>query len=169
MKALFLFSQIKKEQKCKYIYAEEEGTVYNYSLDEDLIVKTEETNYLTLEEIQKDFAQKTKTKNILLEQEFPNVKRALGFLGATKSDFDEGIPAFKKLPEIVAPYETEFDKTDDVTYNEDKDDNLAENFTDVSEEELETEIEEVDFFEDDFNIDDSEDDFDDFEYDDDKY
>jgi hypothetical protein len=169
MKALFLFTQVKKEQKCKYIYAEEDGVVYNYSLDEDLIVKSEEQEFENLEEIKKEFAKKAKTKNLLVEEEFAGVKKALGFLGASKEDFDQGVPAFKKLPEIVSPYETEFDKSEDLTYNENSDDSLAGSFSDVSEDELESEIEEVDFFEDDFNIDDNEDDFDDFEYDDDKY
>jgi hypothetical protein len=121
MKILMLFRSREEEFRCDYIYVAENNKVYSYSFDEDFIVKSEEKtikDFKHLEELypEKSKAKKTKISSLaplLMKKEFPDAKSALYFLGGTIEDFKEGIPAHKKLPEIVNPYDFDFDEEKD--------------------------------------------------------
>jgi hypothetical protein len=134
-----LFTQKDEEHICNFIYSEADGELNSYSLDEDYIVKAVETKYRSAKELDAAFHDKNKSskakskdkKSQLIKKEYPDIKQALYFLGGNLEDFKQGIPAHKKLPQIVNPYDMDFegeaenlspveDIIDDEEFNEDK-------------------------------------------------
>lgn len=128
MKVYFLFKLKNDNYICSYIYNEENSKIFSYSYDEDYIVKTEEPNYKKLEDIEAVFSKTSKSKkakdaNSLLEKkDFPDIKHALFFLEGNHDDFKAGIQARKKLPQIITPYELDFEEDD--KFDPIKDDDL---------------------------------------------
>lgn len=120
MNIYFLFSNIKNEYICRYIYTKENNKVFSYSYDEGYIVKSEESTYKSLDEIEDTFKSKTSAaKNSkqsnppkLLQKEFFDVRQSLYYLNGTLENFNEEIPARKRLPEIISPYDMDFEETD---------------------------------------------------------
>ncbi|MGE5401079.1 MAG: hypothetical protein ACM3S2_11795 [Ignavibacteriales bacterium] len=132
MKIYFLFKYIDEEYICNNIYAEEEGKVINYSVEEDYIVKTEDPAVKSLSQLEEMFQTKAKGKKgtktpskqenppKLIVKEFDEVREALYFLEDTLEDFNEDIPARRKLLPIVNPYDLDFedDNNDYSVYGE---------------------------------------------------
>ncbi|MGE5438868.1 MAG: hypothetical protein ACM3UR_03365 [Bacteroidota bacterium] len=132
MKIYFLFKYIDEEYICNNIYAEEEGKVINYSVEEDYIVKTEDPGVKSLSQLEENYQAKAKGKKgtkttakqenppKLIVKEFDDVREALYFLEDTLEDFNEDIPARRKLLPIVNPYDLDFedDSSDYSSYGE---------------------------------------------------
>lgn len=163
MKVYFLFTYIDEEYICNNIYAEEEGKVINYSVEEDYIVKAEDPAVKSLAKLEEMYEPRAKGKKgtrtaakqenppKLIQKEFDDVREALYFLEGTLEDFNEEIPARRKLLPIVNPYDLDFE--------EDKDEFPVFGESDVD-------LEKEGFFEDDelddFGVDGDEDEEDDF-------
>ena len=122
MFAYLLFLKKDDEEICENIYAEEEGQLFNYSFEEDYIVKTEEVKYKNVKELEAILTGKGKTstkgkkkesKSKLIKNECQDIKQALYFLSGSLDDFKQGIHAHKKLPQIVNPYDLDFDGRED--------------------------------------------------------
>ncbi|HEX2865399.1 MAG TPA: hypothetical protein VHO03_00075 [Ignavibacteriales bacterium] len=125
MKIYFLFKYIDEEYICNNIYAEEEGKVINYSVEEDYIVKTEDPAVKSLSQLEEMYQPKAKGKKgpktslkqenppKLIVKEFEDVREALYFLEDTLEDFNEDIPARRKLLPIVNPYDLDFEDEGD--------------------------------------------------------
>ncbi|MCU7494474.1 MAG: hypothetical protein HF314_15665 [Ignavibacteria bacterium] len=141
MKIYFLFKYIDEEYICNNIYAEEEGKVINYSVEEDYIVKTEDPAVKSLAQLEEFYQAKAKGKKTtkpaaakqtskqenppkLVQKEFDDVKEALYFLEGTLEDFNEDIPARRKLLPIVNPYDLDFedDSEDFAAFGESEED-----------------------------------------------
>jgi hypothetical protein len=101
-----------KEKKCTQIYSYESGEVFSYSMDEDIIVKNEEPSFDSLEDLILKFAEKSLRTKSLDEKDFVSVNAALRYLNSTQTDFNAEIPHYKRLPEIVNPYDMEFGEDD---------------------------------------------------------
>ncbi|MGE5429602.1 MAG: hypothetical protein ACM3QX_00905 [Syntrophomonadaceae bacterium] len=125
MKIYFLFTYIDEEYICDNIYAEEEGKVINYSVEEDYIVKAEDPAVKSLAKLEEMYQPQQKTKKSgkstakqenppkLIIKEFAEVRDALFFLEDTIEDFNEDIPARRKLLPIVNPYDLDFEDDND--------------------------------------------------------
>jgi hypothetical protein len=121
MNIYFLFSTVKDEYICKYIYTNESKKVFSYSYDEGYIVKNEESMLKDLSDVEAKFAAKSKGKKapkkssgpILIQKEFPDVRQSLFFLNGSLDNFNNGVPSRKRLPEIISPYDMDFESTDD--------------------------------------------------------
>ncbi len=151
MKVYFLFKLKNEDYTCSYIFNEEHSKVFSYSYDEDYIVKSEESNYKKLEDVETAFSRTSKSKkskdaNTLLEKkDFPDIKHALFFLEGNHDDFKAGIQSRKKLPKIITPYEMDFEESDEFENLKDDDleveageDNLFKEFKDFGDEEDES-------------------------------
>lgn len=131
MKVYFLFKLKNEEYICSYIYSEEHAKVFSYSFDEDYIVKTEEPTYKKLEDVETLLSKNSKSKKaksnnpVLEKKDFADIKQALFFLDGTHDDFKEGIHARKKLPQIITPYEMDFEEDDEMK-DEDLEDGVDE-------------------------------------------
>ena len=135
MFAYLLFLKKDNEDICKNIYAEDEGQLFNYTLDEDYIVKAEEVKYKGVKEMEAAFSDKDKTKkgkkkeskSQLIKKEFSDIKEALYFLEGSLEDFKKGIYAHKKLPQIINPYDLDFEgREEDFTPDEVMEDDFNE-------------------------------------------
>ncbi|MGE5458529.1 MAG: hypothetical protein ACM3RX_09260 [Methanococcaceae archaeon] len=121
MKIYFLFSNVDDEFICKYIYTSENNKVISYSYDEEYIVKSEETAIKSLDHLEEVYEAKWKGKKgtrtgQLIKKDYPDVKPALYYLDGTLEDFKEEIPARKRLPQIINPYDMDFDEgSEDLT------------------------------------------------------
>ncbi|MCX6149495.1 MAG: hypothetical protein NTX22_03105 [Ignavibacteriales bacterium] len=161
MTAYLLFTSKNDELMCNYIFAEEEIKLFSFSLEEEFIVKAEETKYKTVKELEASYSAKSKTakskkqRSVIVRKEYQDIRQALYFLGSSMDDFKEGIPAHKKLPQIVNPYDMDFEEVDDdfdpiksnlndEEFNEDKlldglkdfqDDDEEKNFDDLDDDE----------------------------------
>lgn len=121
MNIYFLFSSVNDEYICKYIYTKESNKIYSYSYDEGYIVKSEENVYKDLKEIEDKYISKSKKGKsgkkslpaVVMKKEFSDVRQSLYFLHGNLDDFNNGIPARKRLPEIINPYDMDFEHTDD--------------------------------------------------------
>ncbi len=146
----FLFKLKNDDYICSYIYNEENSKIFSYSFDEDYIVKSDEPNYKKLEELETALLKKSKSKKakdtpvILEKKDFPDIKNALFFLEGSLDDFKEGIQARKKLPQIINPYDLDFEE--------------GEEFGSLKEEDLESGVGEESLFEDFKDLPDDEDD-----------
>lgn len=126
MKLYFLFTPKKEKYNCNYIYAMEDELLYGFFVEEDYIVKTDDLEITTIDELQKLHKKKIDhlKKNspdallpLLIEKEFNSINEGLKFLGSGKEDFDEGKPKYKKLPKVITPYDIDFDEDEEVTYD----------------------------------------------------
>ncbi|MEI7812378.1 MAG: hypothetical protein WCJ01_08125 [Ignavibacteria bacterium] len=121
MKIYFLFSNVKNEYICKYIYTNEDKKIYSYSFDEGYIVKNEEPLIKSLKQLKEDFDAKLKTPAksvnpmVLEHKEFSDVKESLYFLNGSLNNFKYDISARKRLPEIISPYDFDFDEEEEDT------------------------------------------------------
>lgn len=119
MLCYFLFRPKVNDYFCSYIYVQEAGKIVSYSFDDEYIVKSDEKtikSFGQLEEYIADKNRKSKTENQplkLVQKEFPDVKAALYYLEGSLEDFNESVPARKRLPEIINPYDMDFDDTAD--------------------------------------------------------
>jgi hypothetical protein len=166
MIAFMLFTQKDDDNICNNIYSEEEGELFNYSIDEDYIVKTEETKYKSIRELELALGDKEKSKkgkgkekkSQLVKKEFHDIKQALYFLGGSLDDFKQGIPAHKKLPQIINPYDMDFEdgETDldsvevDIDEKEFDEDKLFEELKDLQDNEDDKDVDEPAEDDDDF-------------------
>jgi len=135
MFAYMLFLKRDDEDICKNIYAEDEDQLFNYTLDEDYIVKSEENKYKNIKELEEAYHDKSKSqkgkkkegKSKLIKKEYSDIKQALFFLGGTLEDFKQGIHAHKKLPQVINPYDMDFEgKEEDFTPGDDVGDEFNE-------------------------------------------
>lgn len=148
MNIYFLFNYQEEEYICTYIYSNENNSIVSYSMDEDYIVKTDEPKIKSLKHLEESYSAAKNKKGDkqnppqLLQKEFPDIKPALYFLEGTIEDFKEGIPARRKLPQIVNPYDLDFEDEKDgfPLYNESEMDFDDKKFKDDDDE----------FFDDDF-------------------
>lgn len=135
MNIYFVFTPEYEEMICTYIYSSEGGKIISYSIDEDYIVKNEEPAIKSLRQIEDMYAAKQKNVKkgseapVLMKKEFGNINDALFFLEGTLDDFNNDVPARKKLPQIINPYDLDFDEEKDSAYDfqgEMEDDDLFE-------------------------------------------
>lgn len=120
MTVYLLFSPREEEHICTFIYSKENGKIQSYSFDEEYIVKTEETAIKDFKQLEDAYPAKTKPKKgkkpednpVLIKKDYPDIKAALYFLEGTLADFQENIPAHKKLPQIINPYDLDLDENE---------------------------------------------------------
>lgn len=114
MLVLFLFKPKVNAHICSYIYTVENDHVVSYSFDEDYIVKTDENAFKDLQYVEDHYSKiiagmKKDSQPVMVKKEFPDIKAALFYLQGTLDDFNESIPARKRLPQIINPYDMDFD------------------------------------------------------------
>lgn len=120
MTVYLLFSPREEEHICTFIYTKEDGKIISYSFDEEYIVKTDETAIKDFRQLEDAYPAKAKVKKgkkpednpVLIKRDFPDVKAALYFLEGTLTDYQENIPAHKKLPQIINPYDLDLDENE---------------------------------------------------------
>jgi|WetSurMetagenome_2_1015567.scaffolds.fasta_scaffold528823_2 hypothetical protein len=160
MIAFMVFTQKDDENICNNIYSEEDGELFNYFIDEDYIVKTEEPKYKNVKELElaildKDKSKKGKSKDKksqLIKKEFHDIRQALYFLGGNLDDFKQGIQAHKKLPQIINPYDMDFEEGDsdlnsievDIDDKEFDEDKLFDELKDLQDDEEDKDLDEPD-------------------------
>jgi len=125
MKLYFLFTPKKEKYNCNYIYAMEDELLYGFFVEEDYIVKTDDLEISTIDELHNLHKKRIEhlKKNspdtflpILIEKEFNSINEGLKFLGSGKEDFDQGKPKYKKLPKVITPYDIDFDEDEEEHY-----------------------------------------------------
>ncbi len=154
MKLYFLFTPRKEKYNCTYIYGMEDEQLYGFFIEEDYIVKTDDLEITTIDELEKLHRKRIEhiKKNspsglipLLIEKEFESLNAGLKFLGSSKEDFESGKPKHKKLPKVISPYDIDFDEDEEVHY-EKKLRDVDDDFVD--------EPKSVDAFDDNFSLDD---------------
>jgi len=120
MTVYLLFSPREEEHICTFIYTKEDGKIISFSFDEEYIVKTDETAIKDFKQLEEAYPAKAKPKKgkkpednpVLIKKDYPDVRQALFFLEGTLADFQENIPAHKKLPQIINPYDLDLDENE---------------------------------------------------------
>lgn len=120
MTVYLLFSPREEEHICTFIYTKENGKIISYSFDEEYIVKTDESTIKDFKQLEDAYPAKAKPKKgkkpennpVLIKKDYPDVKQALFFLEGTLTDYNENIPAHKKLPQIINPYDLDLDENE---------------------------------------------------------
>lgn len=107
MKFYFIFSKKGEKSTCSAIYSLENGKLFSYSVEEDYIVKSDDAHIKTVEKLLEKYKD-AKTK-VLIEKEYEQPLNALLYLGASIEDFQNQIPARKRLPQIITPYDMDFE------------------------------------------------------------
>ncbi len=132
METYLLFSPKANSHILTYVYVKENGKIVSYSFDEDYIVKMDEPQIKSVKDLETKFSKgESENSPKLIKKEFIDLHESLFFLNGTLENFENGEKYYKKLPQIINPYDLDFDDDEIIEVSSPgKNVNIDDNFDD---------------------------------------